>query len=76
MRGNQQLNEMIQKGYKSQAEMARKIGWSRQKMNKITTGRQKPDITDLNLLANALGCEVIVLLNIFLQQESTNGQQL
>lgn len=76
MRGNQQLNEMIQKGYKSQAEMARKIGWSRQKMNKIATGRQKPDITDLNLLANALGCEVIVLLNIFLQQESTNGQQM
>ncbi len=61
--------------FKSEAECARMLGWSRQKLNKITKGKQLPDITELNALACVLKIDANDLIPIFLEDESTNGQQ-
>ena len=69
-KGGEEVSRMI-KGYiyakfKSEAECARKLGWNRQKLNRITTGKSLPSITELNELANVLEEDSSTLLHIFL----------
>ena len=68
-----EVREMIREKYHSEAECARSMGWKRQRLNKITTGKKIPDIDELNTLAVALGRDVAVLLHIFLNRKSTNA---
>lgn len=70
-----ELRSKIYGKYKSEAEFARSLGWSRQKLNKLTTGKKLPDIEELNQLSSELGIEVGELLHIFLRAKSTNEQQ-
>ena len=70
-----ELNQIIRNKFRSEAECARKIGWSRQRLNKITTGNKVPDVDELNRIASAVERNPEELLHIFLAQKSTNGQQ-
>lgn len=62
-----ELKEMIRAKFGSEASMARSIGWSRQRLNKITTGVKEPDVGELSAIANGLGEPVGVIADIFLR---------
>ena len=63
---NNELSRIINAKYRSEAEFARAMGWSRQKVNKITNGKQLPDISELNKMAEMLDVGAPVLLRVFL----------
>ena len=69
----EELRDMIREKFRSEAECARKMGWSRQRLNKITTGKKMPDIAELNCIAAVLERNADELLHIFLAAQSTNG---
>lgn len=70
-----ELKKLILQKYASEAECARKIGWTRQRLNKITTGCREPSLYELNALAKELGISVSQLVPIFLALKSPNEQQ-
>ena len=65
-KGRMELRDMIREKFRSEAECARKMGWSRQRLNKITTGKKMPDIAELNCIAAVLERNADELLHIFL----------
>lgn len=70
-----EVKKLILQKYSSEAECARRIGWDRQRLNKITTGYREPSIYELNVLAKTLGVSVSRLVPIFLALKSPNEQQ-
>ncbi len=46
-----ELKGLIYSKFNSESDLARHLGWARQKLNKITNGIKEPDITELNELA-------------------------
>lgn len=64
--GGNELRGLICAKYRSEAACAREIGWSKQRLNKITNGKKIPDVTELNCIAVALGCDAGDLLRFFL----------
>lgn len=71
MAKNLLLNGMIHAKFATESEMANAIGWSRQRLNKVTTGKKVPDLFELNNMAKALDVSFIDLAQIFLGSEST-----
>ena len=65
---------MIYSRFENEAACARKLGWPRQKLSKITNGTKEPDVAELAGLAGVLECSVDELAQIFLQFKSPNGQ--
>lgn len=61
-----ELRGMIYTRFKTEAECARSLGWSRQKLNYITNGKRLPDIRDVNQLAKTLDVDIGRLIDIFL----------
>ena len=72
-RKNKPLRALIYGQYDSEAALAKEIGWSRQKLNKITNGQKEPTVEELNKLALALTVQIGELAEIFLQNKSPNG---
>ena len=66
MNGASQVKEELRDMIRAEAECARKMGWSRQRLNKITTGKKMPDIAELNCIAAVLERNADELLHIFL----------
>lgn len=63
----QQLRGIVYSRYRSESEMAKQMGWPKQRLNKITTGVKEPTVQELNELAIALDMEIGRLAQIFLQ---------
>lgn len=74
MEANFAVKGMIYSKYGKESALADHLGWSRQKLNKITTGRKLPNLEELNALSGALDEPVDKMLHIFLKQKSPNGQ--
>lgn len=70
-----EVKDLIRCKYKSEADCARSLGWTRQKLNKITTCKLEPDLADIDKLSVKLGVGFAFLAEIFLQYWSPNGQQ-
>jgi transcriptional regulator with XRE-family HTH domain len=70
-----QLRGLIYGEFNSESDFARRLGWSRQKLNKITNGVKEPDITELNEMSKLLNKTVGDLAQIFLERKSPNRQQ-
>ena len=70
-----ELRGLIYGQYKNESELAKKIGWPRQRLNKITTGSKVPDLNEVQELAAHLGISIEEMAQIFLKQKSPNGQQ-
>lgn len=64
---NENLDKLIYGCFKSESEMARRMGWNKQRLNKITTGMKTPNVNDINKMANALDTSVGILCDIFLE---------
>ena len=71
-----ELKGLIYSKFISESDLARHLGWARQKLNKITNGIKEPDITELNELAKALNKPIGDMAQIFLNHKSPNGQRL
>lgn len=71
-----ELRGAIYSRFRNEAECARAMGWNRQKLSKITTGRKEPDVEEIVQLANTLGISLESMVNIFLRNKSPNGQQM
>ncbi len=70
-----ELRSMISTRFQSEAEFARAMGWSKQKMNKITTGKQLPDISELNKMSEMLDVGAPVLLRVFLPKQESKQKE-
>ena len=70
-----ELRSMIRTRFQSEAEFARVMGWSRQKINKITTRKQLPDIAELNQMAEMLDVGAPVLLRVFLPKQESKQKE-
>lgn len=67
------LRGMVHEKYRSAAEYARDLGWSRARLNRIMLGKKEPDISEVADMARVLGVSMDTLACIFLPTESTNG---
>ena len=56
-------------GYSAQADLARSLGWSRQKLNNIVHGRNIPTLEDTSRLSQALNVSIGELSAIILAQK-------
>jgi len=70
-----ELRGKIHCKYRTEAECAKALGWTRQRLNAITTGKRLPSVVELNDLAIVLGVAFDDMANIFLSRMSTNAQQ-
>lgn len=68
------LRGLIYSRYDSESQFAEVIGWTRQRVNKITNGIQIPTVNDINDIANGLDCTINEIAEIFLDIESPNRQ--
>ena len=62
------LRGLIFSKFESEADMAKALGWPRQRLNKITNGVKEPDLQEVQAMAEALGEEFMVVANIFLRK--------
>lgn len=69
------LRGLIYSKFKSEAEFARKIGWKRQRLNKITNGNRPPTLEEVEKIAEGLGKETLSIAKIFLENKSPKRQQ-
>ncbi|MDR3207370.1 MAG: helix-turn-helix transcriptional regulator [Oscillospiraceae bacterium] len=70
------LRSLIYGRYRTAAEMARQMGWGKQKLHRVVNGKQDPNLLDLTDMAHALGKPMMEMVDIFLPQKSPNGQLL
>jgi len=61
-----ELKNRIRAKYGSESEMARQIGWPRQRLNKITNGIKEPDVAELHVIAVSLGLSISKVATFFL----------
>ena len=71
MAKSKELNSLIHTFYDSESEMAESMGWSRQRLNRITTGKKVPDLFEVNDIAVALRTPFLAMARIFLGDRST-----
>ena len=64
---NLDLKGRIHSKYNSEAEFAKAIGWTRQRLSKITNGHKVPSLYDVDLLATAFGCSFMDIANFYLR---------
>ena len=69
------LRGMIFGHYESEAQMANAMGWTRQRLNKITNGTKEPTLEEVDAIAKAVGEEFMSVAAIFLNKKSPNEQQ-
>lgn len=67
------IKDLILSKFSSEAAFARCLGWSRQRLNKITNLSKGPTVQEINEIANGLGESASDVYLIFLRQKSPNG---
>lgn len=73
--GCEELKDMVYRKYKNESAMAASLGWPRQRLNKITTGRRVPTVQEVGEISNALGENVGKIAGLFLSKKSPNGDE-
>ncbi len=69
-----ELCGLIHSKFDTEADLARELGWNRQKLNRITNGTREPDLAEAAALAAALGVSIDRVANIILCYKSPNRQ--
>jgi len=62
-----ELRSLIYGKFKSQTEFAESLGWSKQRLSKITSGGKQPNVVEVYEIAKGLDVDVSVIIHIFLQ---------
>lgn len=76
MAKNYPLRSLIFSRYDSEAQMAEDLGWSRQRLNRITNGVKEPDLNEVKEIAEKLGRPFQEIAYIFLGEKSPNDEQV
>ena len=71
----QRLRGEIIAKYGNQDNFADAIGWSKQKVSYILTGKRKLNTDDVAKVAQVLGLSESMFVNIFLPQALPNGNE-
>lgn len=64
---NMELDSLIHGQFPSQAAFARHIGWHKQKINRIVSGKMMPSIEDVQTIAEGLGVPSMAVMKFFLK---------
>ncbi len=67
------VRDLVLEKFKSEAAFARHLGWSRQRLNKITNLHKSPTVQEINEIAIGLGKSASEVYLIFLRNLSPNG---
>jgi transcriptional regulator with XRE-family HTH domain len=70
-----ELRSLIYGKFDSETAFAEHLGWTRQRLNKITTGQKEPSVTEVHIIAEGLGIDVSVIFQIFLHFWSPDRQR-
>lgn len=73
MAKNMALRGLIYSHFPNESTMAQAMGWSRQRLNKITNGKKEPTIAEVQYIAVVLGVPFMDVARIFLQMQSPSG---
>ncbi|MCL1808226.1 MAG: helix-turn-helix domain-containing protein [Clostridiales bacterium] len=68
------LRGLIYGKFDSETAFAKRLGWSRQRLNKITSGKSKPDIDEVFIIAQGLEEDFETVAQVFLQYWSPKRQ--
>jgi len=69
-----ELRSLIYGKFDSQTDFATALGWSKQRLSKVTSGKKEPSISEVFEIANGLGVDISVAVRIFVQFWTANGQ--
>lgn len=62
------LTGLIYAKFRSQTECAKALGWQKQKLSRIVNGVSKPDVDDVNALANVFDKPVNEITEFWVKQ--------
>lgn len=65
-----ELRSLVYAKYDAESDLACALGWSRQRLNRITNGEKVPNVEELNQIASALDVPIGELALIFLNKKS------
>ena len=68
MKKNLVLSGKIHSKFKSEAEFARELGWSRQRLSRITNGYKVPTLFEIDYMATVLGCSFMDIADFYLSK--------
>lgn len=71
-----ELRGLIYGKYDTETQLANELGWSKQRLNVITTGRREPNLEEVEALAGKLDRSVEDMVYIFLRHKTPNRQQM
>lgn len=66
---------LIYSKYDSEAEFAKSLNWTKQRLSKITNGIKQPDLKEIDQFSNQLEIPPERLMRIFLDHASPDGPQ-
>lgn len=69
------IKALVYAKYSTEAELARILGWTRQKLNLTTHMKREPNLEDIVQLSKALDTGIEKLILLFLQERSQIKQQ-
>ena len=72
MAKNLGMRGLIYSKLESESQFARVLGWSRQRLFKITNGKKIPNLFELNDMAEALDVPFMDVASFYLPTKSTN----
>ena len=70
-----EIRGLIHSKFDSESKFAEHLKWHRQRLNKITTGKKKPDLDETFAIAEGLEMNFEEVAQIFLRYWSSNGQR-
>lgn len=73
MEARREIKSMIYGKYDSEKDCATAMGWPKQRLNKITTGKKEPSVSEVVAFAKAIDKPVEYVACIFLRMTSPNG---
>ena len=73
---NKAFRGLIYSVFNNEAEFARTLNWSRQRLNKISNGTKQPDLQEVDEMAKHLQIQPEHLIQIFLTNKSPNEQPI
>lgn len=68
-----ELTGMIHSKFESETAMANAMGWSKQRLGRITNGKKEPTLEDTAQIAYVLDRPFMDVANIFLRKKSPFG---
>ena len=67
---NNKVKGEVYAKFKNIAELAKVLGWSRQKLSLIVNGNREPNLSDIQAMANVLNIDAEKLASFFLELRS------